>query len=144
MRLTSTAFEPEGDIPVEYTCEGLDISPPMTIEELPPDTVSLALVMDDPDAPAGTWDHWVEYDIEPVTEIPEDVEGLGTPGVNSWETPGYRGPCPPSGIHRYFFTVYALDADLGLEPGADKATVKAAIHGHVLAEASLLGFYSRD
>jgi Raf kinase inhibitor-like YbhB/YbcL family protein len=144
MRITSTAFEPEGDIPVEYTCEGLDISPPLTIEDLPPGTVSLALVMDDPDAPAGTWDHWVEYDIEPVTEIPEDVEGLGTPGTNSWERSGYRGPCPPSGVHRYFFTVYALDTELGLEPGADKATVLAATHGHVLEEASLLGFYSRD
>ena len=105
MRITSTAFEPEGDIPSRYTCDGEDISPPLAIEDLPPETVSLVLVMDDPDAPMGTWDHWLAYDIEPRTQIPEAVEGLGTPGTNSWERTGYGGPCPPGGTHRYFFAV---------------------------------------
>ena len=144
MRLTSTAFEDEGDIPARYTCDGDDISPALAVEDLPPETASLVLVMDDPDAPVGTWDHWVEYDIEPRTEIPEAVGELGTPGVNSWDRTGYGGPCPPSGTHRYFFAVYALDAKLGWEPGANKASVLGAIHGHVLAEATLMGLYSRD
>ena len=144
MRITSTAFEHEGDIPARYTCDGLDISPPLSIADLPPETVSLVVVMDDPDAPVGTWDHWVAYDIEPVTEIPEDVQDLGTPGTNSWERTGYGGPCPPSGTHRYLFAVYALDTMLGWEPGADKVSVLGRIHDHVLAEATLLGFYSRE
>ena len=144
MRITSTAFEHEGDVPVRHTCDGEDISPPLTIEDLPAETVSLVLVMDDPDAPMGTWDHWVAYDIEPLTQIPEGVEELGTPGLNSWGHTGYRGPCPPGGTHRYIFTVYALDATIGWEPEADRTSVVGAIHDNVLAEASLMGFYSRD
>ena len=89
MRITSTAFEHEGDIPERYTCDGIDVSPPLSIDDIPTGTVSLALLVDDPDAPAGTWDHWVEYDIEPVAEIAEDVEALGTPGTNSWGRTGY-------------------------------------------------------
>lgn len=144
MRISSTAFEHEDDIPTQYTCDGADISPPLLLEEVPAETVTLALVMDDPDAPMGTWDHWVAYDIPPLTEIPEAVEALGTPGTNSWENTGYGGPCPPSGTHRYFFKVFALDVELGWEAGADKITVIEAIHDHVLDEATLLGFYSRD
>ena len=100
--------------------------------------------MDDPDAPVGTWDHWVAYDIEPLSEIPEAVEALGTTGTNSWGNTGYGGPCPPSGTHRYFFQALALDARLGWEEGADKTSVLEAIHDHVLAEATLLGFYGRN
>jgi hypothetical protein len=144
MRITSTAFESEGDIPERYTCDGEDISPPLAIEDLPPETVSLVLVVDDPDAPAGTWDHWVAYDIPPLTEIPEAVGSLGTAGTNSWGRTGYGGPCPPRGTHRYFFVLYALDTELGWEPGADKGDVLEAIHDHILAEATLLGLYSRD
>ena len=143
MRITSTAFEHEGDIPAQFTCDGLDVSPPLTVHDLPPETASLVLIVDDPDAPVGTWDHWIEYDIAPVTEIPEDVEALGTPGTNSWGRTGYGGPCPPDGVHRYFFTLYALDTELGFEPGEDKITIIDAIHGHVLAEAVLMGFYER-
>jgi Raf kinase inhibitor-like YbhB/YbcL family protein len=142
MRLSSPAFEHEGDIPSRHTCDGSDISPALAIEDLPPDTVSLALIMDDPDAPAGTWDHWIAYDIAPASVIPEGAEP-GTPGTNSWDRTGYGGPCPPSGTHRYFFRLYALDVELGWEPGADKMSVLDAIHDHVLAEATLLGFYSR-
>lgn len=143
MRLSSPAFEDEGDIPVRYTCDGDDISPALVLEDVPAETVSLVLVMDDPDAPAGIWDHWVAYDIAPLTEIPEAAAELGTAGSNSWGNIGYGGPCPPSGTHRYFFRAYALDKTLGWEEGLDKTSVLEAIHDHILAEAALLGFYSR-
>lgn len=144
MRLTSAAFEHEGDIPERYTCDGDDVSPALSVHDIPEGAISLALVMDDPDAPVGTWDHWVAYDIPLEGQIPENVASLGTPGKNSWGRTGYGGPCPPSGTHRYYFAVYALDAPLGLESGADKATVLDALSGHVLAEASLMGHYSRQ
>ena len=144
MRISSPAFEDEGDIPPQYTCDGDDVSPPLMLEDVPAEAVSLVLAMDDPDAPVGTWDHWVAYDIEPRTEIPEAVEELGTLGTNSWGNIGYGGPCPPSGTHRYFFQLFALDAELGWEPGADKTTVLEAIHDHVIDEAALLGFYGRE
>jgi len=144
MRLTSTAFEHEGDIPALYTCDGEDISPALIIEDLPEGTVSLVVIMDDPDAASRTWDHWVAYDIEPTAEIPEAVAELGTPGVNSWDRTGYGGPCPPSGTHRYFFAVYALDTALDWAPGADKTAVLDAIGDHALAEATLMGRYSRQ
>lgn len=143
MKLTSQAFSHETPIPTRYTCDGADVSPPLQLSEVPTDTVSLALVMDDPDAPVGVWDHWVEYDIEPREAIAEAVTELGTAGRNSWDRTGYGGPCPPGGTHRYFFTVYALDTELGLEAGADKAAVLAAIDGHVLDQATLMGTYSR-
>lgn len=144
MRLTSSAFEHEGTIPSRYTCEGADVSPPLSVEDVPPEAASLVLVMDDPDAPRGTWDHWIAYDIPTDARMPEDVGTLGTPGRNSSGGTGYSGPCPPSGTHRYFFVVYALDARLGLEPGADKAAVTAAMQGHVLAEATLMARYRRS
>ena len=144
MRISSPAFEDEGDIPRRHACDGENVSPPLVLEDVPPEAVTLVLVMDDPDAPMGTWDHWVAYDIAPLTEIPEAVEALGTAGSNSWGDIGYGGPCPPGGAHRYHFQVFALDARLGWEQGADKTSVLEAIHDHVLAEASLLGFYSRE
>lgn len=143
MELTSSAFVHEADIPSRYTCDGSDVSPPLHLAGVPIGTVSLALVMDDPDAPAGVWDHWVEFDIDPRESIPEAVNGLGTAGNNSWGRTGYGGPCPPSGTHRYFFTVYALDTELGLPSGATKADVIAALEGHVIGEATLMGRYSR-
>jgi len=143
MRLTSSAFEPDGVIPERYTCDGLDVSPPLTIHDVPAGTAALVLTMDDPDCPGRTWDHWVAYDIPTLAEIPEAVPTLGTAGRNTWGRTGYGGPCPPRGTHRYVFTVYALDRSLGLKPGADKATVLRTLAGHVLAEASLTGRYSR-
>lgn len=143
MQLTSSAFTHEGTIPQQYTCDGSDVSPPLGIAEVPAGTMSLALVMDDPDAPRGTWDHWVAFNIPVATDIAEDVGSLGKGGKNSWGRVGYGGPCPPSGIHRYFFTVYALDTDLALQEGAGKAAVFDALKGHVLAEATLMGRYSR-
>jgi Raf kinase inhibitor-like YbhB/YbcL family protein len=143
MELTSPAFAPEAAIPDRYTCEGSDVSPPLQFTNVPTDTVSLTLVMDDPDAPVGVWDHWVEFDIPPRESIPEAAADLGTPGTNSWDRTGYGGPCPPSGTHRYFFTVYALDSELGLPAGATKAEVLDALEGHILAQATLMGLYSR-
>jgi Raf kinase inhibitor-like YbhB/YbcL family protein len=144
MRLTSSAFEPDGVIPERYTCDGLDVSPPLTIDDIPAAAATLVVVMDDPDCPGSTWDHWVAYDLPTLSEIPEGVPTLGTAGRNTWGRTGYGGPCPPRGTHRYVFTVYALDGSLGLAPGADKATVLQALADHVLAEASLTGRYSRS
>jgi Raf kinase inhibitor-like YbhB/YbcL family protein len=143
MELTSDAFRHEARIPSKYTCDGDEVSPPLTVSGVPAGAATLALVVDDPDAPSGTWDHWVAYDIPVTDAIPEGVATLGTPGRNSWGRSGYGGPCPPSGSHRYFFTVYALDTALGLASGARKATLLEAMEGHVLAEATLLGRYSR-
>jgi Raf kinase inhibitor-like YbhB/YbcL family protein len=144
MVVTSSAYAEGERIPTVYTCDGEDISPDYTISGLPAETVSIALVMDDPDAPGGVWDHWVVYDIPPTSEIPSDATELGTKGSNSWDRLGYGGPCPPPGdAHRYIVTVYALDAMLGLEEGASKDALMTAMEGHVLASGILLGEYSR-
>lgn len=143
MQLTSTAFSEGESIPARYTCDGDDISPPLDLDGLPAGTQTLALVMDDPDAPRGVWDHWVAFDIAPRTEIPENVGPLGVGGANSWGRTGYGGPCPPSGTHRYYFTVYAADAQLTLGPGATKADVLEALEGHIVAQATLMGTYTR-
>lgn len=143
MKLSSSAFAHGEAIPARFTCDGRDISPPLAVEDLPEGTAVLTLVMDDPDAPMGTWDHWVAFDIPMAGTVPEGVGTLGTPGRNSWRRTGYGGPCPPSGTHRYFFRVYALDRPLGLRDGADKTQVLEAMKGHILAEATLMGRYSR-
>jgi Raf kinase inhibitor-like YbhB/YbcL family protein len=143
MELTSSAFANEASIPIRYTCDGNDISPPLEISGIPSGTISLALVMDDPDAPVGVWDHWVVFNIEPRDSISEAIQDLGTAGNNSWGRTGYGGPCPPSGTHRYFFTVYALDTTLDLVAGAGKEDVLTASAGRVLAEATLMGRYGR-
>jgi len=143
MRLSSSAFAPGEAIPARYTCDGPNLSPPLAIADIPEGTVALALIMDDPDAPRGIWDHWVAYDIPVVGTVPEGVRSLGTPGRNTSGHTSYHGPCPPSGVHRYFFRVYALDARLGLPEGAGKRQVLEAMKGHVLAEAALMGRYSR-
>ncbi len=143
MRLISTAFEEGGAIPQRYTCDGGDVSPQLVLTGIPAGTVTLALVIDDPDAPRGTWDHWLVFDMPVVTELAEGAPAPGTGGENSWGSLGYGGPCPPGGTHRDFFTVYALDVVLGLPEGATKAEVLDAIDGHVLAAAMLMGRYGR-
>jgi hypothetical protein len=143
MRLTSSAFDPGEAIPRRFTCDGPDVSPPLALADIPGGTTSLVLIMDDPDAPGGTWDHWVAYDIPVTTDLAADSGSIGTAGRNSWGRTGYGGPCPPRGTHRYVFTAYALDARLGLGPGAAKARVLEALKGHVLAEARLMGRYER-
>jgi Raf kinase inhibitor-like YbhB/YbcL family protein len=141
MDLTSPAFDHEAAIPARYSCDGEDVSPELRIAAVPRNAATLVLIMDDPDAPVGTWDHWVAYDFEPRGTIPEDVGDLGTAGLNSWKQTGYGGPCPPAGTHRYFFRILALDAPLGLDEGADKEAVLVASEGHVLAEAVLMGTF---
>ncbi|MBU4226288.1 MAG: YbhB/YbcL family Raf kinase inhibitor-like protein [Chloroflexi bacterium] len=150
MKLTSTAFTQGNPIPAQYTCTDRDISPPLVWGELPAGTQSLALIMDDPDAPAGTWVHWVIYNIPASTGgLPENVppdaklaDG-SMQGKNSWGKPGYGGPCPPSGTHRYFFKLYALDAVLTLASGATKAELLTAMEGHILGYAELMGTYHK-
>ncbi len=148
--LTSPAFATGAAIPRKYTCDGEDASPPLAWSGAPQGTRGFALVMDDPDAPGGTWDHWVLYGLRAdAVALPEGapavptLEGGVRQGKNSWGRVGYGGPCPPRGVHRYFFKLYALDVALDLAPGATKAQLLAAVRGHVLAEAELMGRYGR-
>jgi Raf kinase inhibitor-like YbhB/YbcL family protein len=120
----------------------VNISPQLDIADAPAGTASLVLIMDDPDAPGGTWDHWIAYDIAPTDSIAAGNDSTGTGGLNSWGKTGYGGPCPPSGTHRYFFKVFALDAVLGLSEGSDSTAVTAAMEGHVLSEATLPGTFA--
>lgn len=143
MQLTSPAIQPNQSILLQYTCDGQNTSPPFTIEDVPPGAASLALVLDDPDAPAGVWDHWLVWNIPPdTTEVPEDSVP-GVQGRNGWGRAEYGGPCPPRGAHRYFFRLYALDGQLDLREGATRAALEKAMQGHVLAEAELMGRYER-
>ncbi len=143
MRLASPVFSEGGGIPSRYTCDGEDISPPLEIADMPEGTESLALVMDDPDAPGRTFVHWVAYDIEPAPRIEEDsTPGVG--GLSHFGTKVYGGPCPPSGTHRYVFKLYALDRKLGHEAGLSKEELLEAVEGHILASAELTGRYSRE
>ncbi len=143
MQLSSAAFRDQARIPTKYTCDGEEVSPPLTITGIPAAAVTLVLICDDPDAPGGTWDHWVLYDLAVGTEIPEGVTGMGTAGAATGGTLGYESPCPPHGSHRYVFTVYALDNALGFPAGATKQQVLEGMEGHILAKATLLGRYSR-
>jgi len=150
MRIISASFEEAGMIPKEYTCDGEDVSPPLEWTGVPGGTRSLALVCDDPDAPAGNWVHWVLFN------LPADASGLGAgvppllelangarQGVNDFRRIGWGGPCPPGGTHRYYFTLFALDRRLDLEPGSTSQELLKAMQGHVLAEARLMGRYHR-
>lgn len=151
--LTSTAFTDGAGVPVKHTCDGTDVSPPLAWSGAPAGTVEFALIADDPDAPAGTWVHWVIYNLPGATDrLPENVAKTDRPaelkgalqGRNDFRRTGYGGPCPPPGpAHRYFFKLYALGATLSLKPGARKADVEAAMQGHVLGTAQLMGTYAR-
>jgi|TARA_B100002003_G_C14057583_1_gene509216 Raf kinase inhibitor-like YbhB/YbcL family protein len=145
MKLTSSAFVHENSIPSEYTCDGSDTSPDLQISDVPENAKSLVLINDDPDAPVGTWDHWIVFNIPADTkEIVKGQEPRGLGGKNSWGKTGYGGPCPPSGTHRYFFKLYALDSELSLQEGADKAEIEKAMEGHILAQTELMGTYQRS
>ncbi|MCH8306351.1 MAG: YbhB/YbcL family Raf kinase inhibitor-like protein [Candidatus Marinimicrobia bacterium] len=151
LTISSTAFSEGERIPDKYTCEGEDISPQLTWRDAPEGTKSFSLICDDPDAPMGTWDHWLIYN------IPADSEGLSEAvptdesltdgskqGLNSWEKKSYGGPCPPPGDpHRYFFKLYALDTMLTLTGDVNKSTLENAMQEHILAEAQLMGTFSR-
>ncbi|HEX6703185.1 MAG TPA: YbhB/YbcL family Raf kinase inhibitor-like protein [Albitalea sp.] len=153
MELASTAFVNGGDIPGRYTCEGPDLAPPLFWTDLPEATRSLALIVDDPDAPdpahpQRTWVHWVLYDIPPSAEgLPESASPLpegARDGLNDWNRTGYGGPCPPIGRHRYFFKLYALDQMLSDQHEPKKAALEKAMQGHVLAQAELVGTYQKQ
>ncbi len=154
LKLTSPAFTEGGQIPRKYTCEGEDISPPLAWSGVPDKARGLALIIDDPDAPDPqaprmTWVHWVVYNLPPAAhELPEDMEAAGIPegtgfGINDWNRAHYGGPCPPIGRHRYFHKLYALDTVLEGLRNPDKAQVEAAMQGHILAQAVLMGTYEK-
>ena len=145
MKLTSPAFENNQSIPSKYTCDGEDINPPLQIDEVPEEAKSLVLIVDDPDAPMGTWDHWVVWNIDPSTslikenKVPEGaVEGKNDFGKNS-----YGGPCPPAGAHHYHFKLYALDTKLELDSSSKKGEVEKSMEGHILDWVELIGLYQR-
>ena len=153
MTITSTAFAPAGEIPELYTCEGRDISPPLAWSGVPPGTKSLVLIVDDPDAPDPkapkmTWVHWILFNMLPsASGLPEAVSTTGLPagtgeGVNNWNRTGYGGPCPPIGRHRYYHKLYALDTRVTLDRPTKKQ-LEAAMQGHVLASAEVMGTYQK-
>ena len=153
MKLTSGAFADGTPIPVKHTCDGPDVSPALAWADTPANTKSFALIMDDPDAPMGTWVHWVLWNLPgTLGSLPENVPktetlnayGGALQGNNTWPKIGYYGPCPPPGKpHRYYFKLYALDGPLSLKTGATKADVERAMQGHVLAQAQVMGTYGR-
>ena len=143
MRITSPAFENNQPLPARYTCDGEGINPPLLFAEAPENTKSFVLIVDDPDAPAGTWVHWVIFNIPKETREIKENSRIGSEGVNSSGSLGYEAPCPPSGTHRYFFKLYALDTMLSLLEKADKKTVDEAMQGHVIANTELIGLYSK-
>lgn len=154
IKITSPAFQPNGLIPSQYTCDGQDISPPLSWSGAPSNTKSLAMIVDDPDAPdpakpQRVYVHWVVYNLPPGTiALPEDASKTGMPkgavqGKNDWGKAVYGGPCPPIGQHRYFFKVYALDTELTGLSGATKADLERAMKGHVLGSGELMGTYQK-
>jgi Raf kinase inhibitor-like YbhB/YbcL family protein len=150
IKVTSPAFEEGGLIPPKYTCDGVDISPPLQWEAVPEGTKSIALISDDPDAPVGTWVHWVLFDLPAETKelaenIPTDrtLPNGAKQGTNDFRKIGYGGPCPPGGTHRYFFKIYALDTRIELSAGATKRELLKAMEGHVLGQGQLMGKYKR-
>jgi len=143
--LNSSAFTDGETIPKKYTCDGQDVSPPLSWSGVPTGTKSLLLIVDDPDAPRGTWVHWVLLDMPPDLQgLPEGAQGEGIEGKNDFGRQGYGGPCPPRGSnHRYYFKLCALDSALGLKAGATKGEAEKAMQGHVLAWGQLMGRYGR-
>ena len=150
INVTSTAFKEGQPIPKQYTCDGVNISPPLEWSGVTKTAKTIAIICDDPDAPVGTWVHWVLYNL-PADKIglientpaTETLPGGGVQGTNDFKKIGYGGPCPPSGTHRYFFKLYALDAELSLKSGATKADLEKAMEGHLVSQGQLMGRYSR-
>ncbi len=145
INLTSSAFKEGDKIPRLYTCDDQNVSPPLAWTGVPTNSVSLALIMDDPDAPAGTWVHWVLYNVPPkLTGLEQGKNGGGVEGKNDFGRSGYGGPCPPRGsTHHYYIKLYALDKMLDLKAGATKAQLESAMRGHILAQGQLIGLYGR-
>lgn len=143
MKLTSPEFEHNGSIPRKFTCQGNNVNPALVFEDIPEKTKSLSLIVDDPDAPMGTWVHWVVFNIPVISRI-EEAGIPGKQGRNDFGRKNYGGPCPPSGTHRYFFKIYALDKELNLNEGASKEDLETAMQGHILAQAVLIGLYKKQ
>jgi Raf kinase inhibitor-like YbhB/YbcL family protein len=143
LTISSSAFNNEGDIPAKYTCEGEKINPPLQINEIPEEAISLALIVEDPDAPKGTFDHWLVWNIDPKSTIDENTNP-GISGNNSSGKTGYYSPCPPSGSHRYYFHVFALNKRLDLTAGVDKKALQEAMQSHIIAKGSLMGRYQKN
>jgi Raf kinase inhibitor-like YbhB/YbcL family protein len=151
IKITSSVFEEDGLIPPKYTCDGADISPPLQWDAVPEGTNSIALISDDPDAPMGTWVHWVIFGLpadtrELAENIPPDeiLPNGARQGLSDFGRIGYGGPCPPSGTHRYFFKIYALDTEIDLPAGANKRQLLKAVEGHILGQGQLIGKYKRQ
>jgi Raf kinase inhibitor-like YbhB/YbcL family protein len=151
INVTSPAFKDAGMIPSKYTCDGTNVSPPLNWSGVPEGSVSIALISDDPDAPVGTWVHWVAFNLPAGTQglpegvpVDEDIKGGGKQGVNDFGKIGYGGPCPPGGTHRYFFKVYALDTMLDLKGRVSKGQLLKEMGGHIVGEGQLMGKYKRD
>lgn len=143
MKLSCPYFKQEEMIPQKYTCQGKNINPPLKIEDIPEEAKSLALIVDDPDAPGGTFVHWVVFNIPPQDEIKENsVPGIQ--GVNDFQGKDYGGPCPPSGSHRYYFKIYALDTMLNLKAGVSKSVLENEMAGRVIQQAELMGYYKKQ
>ena len=143
MQITSPEFKHNEHIPAKFTCEGEDVNPALVIEGIPKDAQSLALIMDDPDAPMRTWVHWVVFDIPLISRI-EENSVPGKLGVTTAGSKAYHGPCPPSGTHRYFFKIYALDTKLNLNEGISKGQLEKAMQGHIVDKAELIGLYKKN
>jgi Raf kinase inhibitor-like YbhB/YbcL family protein len=144
MKITSSAFQESGNIPSKFSCDGADTSPPLQIAGVPPEAKSLVLIVDDPDAPSGLFTHWTAWNISPQTNsIAEGGTPKGVQGTNDFGKSGYGGPCPPSGTHRYYFKIFALDRELDLPFGAKRGQLDAAMKGHVVGQGELMGRYSR-
>lgn len=142
LQLTSSSFENNGNIPQKYTCKGEDISPPLTLKNVPPGAKSLVLTVSDPDAPGGTWSHWIVYNIPPDTAQIDQNTSPGTAGLNDFEKYAYDGPCPPYGRpHHYIFRLYALDTLLTINEKPTLSNVEKAIQGHIIAQTELVGIY---
>jgi Raf kinase inhibitor-like YbhB/YbcL family protein len=144
LKITSSAFKDHGMIPVIYSCEGSSINPPLQIENIPDEAESLAIIVEDPDAPKGVVTHWIAWNISPQPLIEENAALTGIQGLNERGMPRYMGPCPPDGTHRYFFKIYALDAKLNLSATSKKADLEKTMDGHILAFGELIGLYKKQ
>jgi Raf kinase inhibitor-like YbhB/YbcL family protein len=145
LTISSPVFHDNSAIPAKYTCDGKDVNPPLRIDNVPPEAKSLVLIVDDPDAPKGAWVHWVVWNIDPGTnEIQENTVPRGAQlGVNDFKRHDFGGPCPPSGTHRYFFKLYALDTTLNLPKTTKKVDVEKAMEGHIIARSQVMGLYKK-
>ena len=143
MKISSPSFGNNELIPAKFTCQGDDVNPTLVFEDVPSEAKSMALIVDDPDAPMGIWVHWVVYDMPVMAQV-EENSIPGKQGNNDFGRKDYGGPCPPSGTHRYFFKLYALDATLDLKEGISKKELEKAMEGHILEESELIGLYKKN